>query len=73
MKDKAAQHVCGKLKCDHCREMLLESERKNHCCKLNEIRFDKGYHRLGFFDIETFEVEEDRTLRDMLLHYSHES
>ena len=25
LKDKVAQHVCGKRKCDHCREMLLES------------------------------------------------
>ena len=34
---------------------------------------DKGYHRLGMFDCETFEVGEDKTLQDNLVHFSYES
>ena len=40
---------------------------------MNKKPMDKGYHRLGMFDCETFEVGEDKTLQDNLVHFSYES
>ena len=73
LQEKIAQHVCGRRKCPICYETIDEAEVKTHCCTMNKKPLDKGYHRLGMFDCETFEVGEDKTLQDNLVHFSYES